>query len=144
MNILFVDDSVERFELFSRALKHENIHILWRTNPIYMTIPDVMCADIIFLDHDMCLYEQNGERCRCRRRNEGCDCPNGTDAVRFLVEQNFGGSVVIHTSNPVGASSMEQHLWAFHITKGIHKAPFMGFDFKTIIQRIQTKCKNLC
>jgi CheY-like chemotaxis protein len=96
--VLIVEDNVERIEWFEKTFRGTRYQIC--TSPLHaLRFLDQWMPDVVFLDHDAVpIFVAISD-------------PDHADKTFFRVAQRlardgFGGLVVIHSGNPVGAKRM--------------------------------------
>ena len=108
LNILVVEDDLNRIEIFKKKLRNHKMHFA-------LTAPEAINAltknefDLIFLDHDLGggAYEPSDEN-------------SGYGVAKFMEAEGTAGDVIIHSLNPAGAANMHAAL------PHAHRIPFMG------------------
>lgn len=105
MNILFLDDDMERHKYFNKWIPSG--HFVAEVNNYESTITllnikDKNFYDIMFLDHDLGVEDQ---MCTPGVNNR---YKTGTDVAQFIVENDIRPNkfVVLHSYNPVGVQRM--------------------------------------
>lgn len=97
MNILILEDSNERQQLFKNLLKSHNIFITDKISEAIKACEDIQW-NIMFLDHDL---DQQGW---VSSKEEN----TGYSFVKWLVSTNFQKKSLnyVHSMNPIGANHM--------------------------------------
>jgi len=106
--ILFIDDTPSRLGLLHDLLRKASIGaevtIVHRLTADSVTDEDVLAADVVFFDHDLC--EGPGwSPCPRTKSTERCECPTGFSLAERLVMAGIGPRrAVVQSANAPGAA----------------------------------------
>lgn len=118
MKVLIVDDWDTRHHRVREVFRSAGRPAVFksRMHPNAVTDEDILDAEVVFLDHDMCQAEEDHD-CPNPRVKPGenfldahCGCPTGQDLVKRLVALPARPPCIVHSQNPVGGRAMAQGL----------------------------------
>lgn len=131
MRVVVIDDWDDRHRritsLFSQIGRFQRDAVFAHFRyPGHVKDQDVWDADLICLDHGMCLWEEPGVsvgglitnlECPNKDRAHGlnmlnphCGCPTGRDTVEQIVRLGTNAKMWVHTSNHIGGPIMAKKL----------------------------------
>jgi len=117
MNILFLDDSVYRYDTFMKYT--EGHRVCWaKTASEALDLLEEMNFDQIWLDHDLSEEHYSGV----------VDENTGRRVVQYIIaatERFSNAAIILHSLNPVGAETMYIDLMASALLgRNIYLLPF--------------------
>lgn len=115
MRILFVDDLTSRVDQLRDLLDQAHVEaaIDHRRAVREVAVPaDIHAADVLFLDHDLCVAGgATLKPCPASGNVYQCFCPDGRDLVRRILASGVPPRrVVVHSANPTDGAQMAQML----------------------------------
>lgn len=127
LSVLILDDWQGRHDRIQDVLDTlPGVEITYqrRYAPEQVQPTDWHWADVVFLDHDMCLgpLKVGSLSAPCPSTGvalSGCACPTGFDAVQALIRSGARPQCIIHSANPAGAQRMQfvllDHQYDVHV-----------------------------
>jgi len=93
MRILFLDDSMARWEIFKKNSSGHTVKWASFYNEAVRLVNDEDSFDLIYLDHDLA--------------DADFDAPTGYTFAKYMIDNNIKAKYVIcHSMNPVGRRNM--------------------------------------
>ncbi|KKW12780.1 MAG: hypothetical protein UY48_C0009G0013 [Candidatus Gottesmanbacteria bacterium GW2011_GWB1_49_7] len=129
MRVVVIDDWDNRHNWITSLFSQfdiQNVDITHFKCPNQVRDQDIWDADLVCLDHDMCVWEEAGDlkgglivslECPNTDRAHGlnmlnphCGCPTGRDTVEQIIRLGANTKVWVHTSNHIGGPVMVKRL----------------------------------
>lgn len=132
MNILFLDDMIERWEIFKEVSDYGGHTTQWvKTAEEAVEALTDKSFDIVFLDHDLS-YEhyvaKDGDYGSIKTGQYVADY-----IAEELLQSNMPKYVIIHSMNPVGSKNMRQSLLKRYTGLNLINIPFNPISIKEML-----------